>query len=142
MSYFTETFDLILESKGEKYTKESVQKEIERIESQKDPLTVFKGLWNLGVRLLQFVIIGPSAIIVLSSSLLVVTAAIVGHALVIPRNKKQKLRELKTLMVTQDAKATAMMNISKSNSDKKAYEQYHKELQECINMLNEAMMKQ
>ena len=141
MSYFTETFDLILESKGEKYTKESVQKEIERIESQKDPLAVFKGLWNLAVRLLQFVIIAPSAIINLSSALLIVTAAVVGHALVMPRNKKQKLRELKTLMVTQDAKATAMMNISKSDSDKKAYKQYHEELQECINMLNEAMMK-
>ena len=141
MSYFTETFNLIFEAKGEKYTKESVQKEIERIESQKDPLTVFKGLWNLAIRLLQFVIIAPSAIISLSSMMLVITAAIVGHALVIPRNKKQKLRELKTLMVTQDAKATAMMNISKNADDVKAYKQYHEELQECINMLNEAMMK-
>lgn len=141
MSYFTETFDLILEAKGEKYTKESVQKEIERIESQKDPFAVFKGLWNLAVRLLQFVIIVPSAIISLSSMMIVITTAIVGNALAVPRNKKQKLKELKTLMVTQDIKATTMMGISKDINDVKAYKQYHEELQECINMLDEAIAK-
>ena len=137
MSYFTSTFDLILESKDKKYTKESVQKEIERIESQREPLKVFKGLWNLVVHLLQFVIITPAAIITLSSAMIMAVTALIGSALII-NGKKDKLIELRSMILKQDIKANVMSGISK---DSKAYASYHKELQECMRILDEAIAK-
>ena len=140
MSYFTSTFDLILESKDKKYTKESVQKEIERIESQREPLKIFKGLWNLVVHLLQFVIITPAAIITLSSVMIIAVTALIGSALTI-NGKKDKLIELRSIVLKQDIKANVMSNISKDARESKAYASYHKELQECMKILDEAIAK-